>query len=77
MGEATIMYLNLNNQQQLRLNKINGIKDYFIAEIKERESMNKRLDKYVATLDYFDKIVLSGTRVAFLLLHLLLLLVPL
>ena len=31
---------NLNNHQ-FRLNKINAIKDYFIAEIKERELMSK------------------------------------
>ena len=51
----------LNDQQQFRLNKINEIKDYFIAEIKERELMSKRLSKYIASFDYFDKslIVLS------------------
>ena len=27
----------LSNQQHFRLNKINEIKDYFVAEIKERE----------------------------------------
>ena len=41
------MYLNLSatpsNEQQFRLNKINEIKDYFVAEIKERELMSKRL----------------------------------
>ena len=31
------------DQQQLRLNKINEIKDYFVAEIKKRELMSKRL----------------------------------
>ena len=53
----------LNDQQQFRLNKINEIKDYFIAEIKERELMSKRLSKYIASFDYFDKslIVLSVT----------------
>ena len=61
------MYPNLNanisNDQQFRLNKINEIKDYFIAEIKERELMSKRLSKYIASFDYFDKslIVLSVT----------------
>ena len=39
------MYPNLNanisNDQQFRLNKINEIKDYFIAEIKERELISK------------------------------------
>ena len=53
---------NLDNQQ-FRLNKINEIKDNFIAEIKERELMSKRLSKYIASFDYFDNslIVLSAT----------------
>ena len=46
---------NTSNYQQFRLNKINEIKDYFIAEIKERELMSKRLSKYIASFDYFDK----------------------
>ena len=52
---------NISNDKQFRLNKINEIKYYFIAEIKERELMSKRLSKYIASLDYFDKslIVLS------------------
>ena len=52
---------NISNEQQFRLNKINEIKDYFVAEIKERELMSKRLSKYIASFDYFDKslIVLS------------------
>ena len=54
--------LNLNNQQS-RLNIINEIENYFIAEIKERELTSKRLSKYIASFDYFDKslIVLSAT----------------
>ena len=61
--ETRNIYLNLNDQQQFRLNKINEIKDYFVAEIKERELMSKRLGKYIASFDYFDKslIVLSVT----------------
>ena len=61
------MYPNLNvslsDQQQFRLNKINEIKGYFVAEIKERELMSKRLSKYIASFDCFDKslIVLSLT----------------
>ena len=53
--------VSLSDQQQFRLNKINEIKDYFVAEIKERELMSKRLSKYIASFDYFDKslIVLS------------------
>ena len=53
---------NLDNQQ-FRLNKIKKIKDYLIAETKERELMSKRFSKCIASFDYFDKslIVLSTT----------------
>ena len=40
---------NLNNQQ-FRLKKISEIEDYFIAEIKERELMSKKLSKYISFL---------------------------
>ena len=53
----------LYDQQQFRLSKINETKDYFVAEIKERELMSKRFSKYIAPFDYFHKslIVLSVT----------------
>ena len=38
---------NLNNQQ-FRLNKITEIEDYFIAEIKERELMSKKISKFIS-----------------------------
>ena len=55
------IYPNISNDQQFRLNKINEIKDYFIAEIRERELMSKNLSKYIASFEYLDKslIVLS------------------
>ena len=61
--ETSNRYPNLNDQQQVRLNKINEIKDYFVAEIKERELMSKKVGKYIASFDYVDKslIVLSAT----------------
>ena len=65
--ETPNMYPNLNvslnDQQHFRLNKVNKNKDYFAAEIKEREPMSKKLNKYVASFDYFNKslIVLSVT----------------
>ena len=46
---------NISNEQQFRLNKINEIKDYFLAEIRERELISKSISKYIASLDYFDK----------------------
>ena len=59
----TPLNIPLNDQQHFRLNKINGIRDYFVAEIKERELMSKSLSKYIASFDYFDRssIVLSVT----------------
>ena len=53
------MYPNLNanisNEQQFRLNKANEIKDYFLVEIRERKLISKNINKYIASLDYFDK----------------------
>ena len=46
------MYLNLNEQQQFRLNEINETKDYFIAESHKRKWMSKRLSKCTASLNY-------------------------
>ena len=51
--------VSLSDQQQFRLNKINEIKDYFVAEIKERELTSKRLSKYIASI--VSLIVLSVT----------------
>ena len=45
----------ISNEQQFRLNKINKIKYYFLAKIRERELISKNLIKYIASLDYFDK----------------------
>ena len=46
---------NTSNDQQFRLNKVNEIKYYFIADIRERELMSKRLSKYIASFEYFDR----------------------
>ena len=55
------IYPYMSNDQQSRLNKINEIKDYVIAEIRERELMSKNLSKYIVSFNYLDKslIVLS------------------
>ena len=53
------MYPNLNanisNEQQFKLSKINEVKDYCLAEIRERELISKNISKCIASLDYFDK----------------------
>ena len=53
----------MNDQHPFRLTKVNEIKYYFVAKFKERELMSKRIGKYIASFDYFDKslIVLSAT----------------
>ena len=51
--------VSLSDQQQFRLNKINEIKDYFVAEIKERELMSKNLSKYIVSFEYFDKSLIA------------------
>ena len=63
LSETLLNAVPVNDQQQFRLNKINEIKDYFTAEIKERELISKRLSKYLASFDCFDDslIVLSVT----------------
>ena len=55
--------LSLNDQTKFRLHEINKRKDYFEFDIKERETMSKKLSKFVASLEYMDKIliVLSET----------------
>ena len=46
---------NISNDYQFILNKINENKDYFIAEIRERELLTKHLSEYIASFDYLDK----------------------
>ena len=55
--------LPLSDQKNFILNEINKIKNYFISEIQERETIRKKLSKSIANLDYKDKvlIVLSAT----------------
>ena len=54
---------NLSEQTKFRLSEIIGIENYFYQEINQRKSCSKKLNKYVTTFDYIDKIliVLSAT----------------
>ena len=62
---ATNMYSNLSDQTKFGLNEINKIKYYFNSKIQERKIIDKKLSKYIAVFDYFDKtlIVLSAISV--------------
>ena len=46
---------NISNEEQFRLNKMDEINDYFLVKIRERELINKNINKYIASLDYFDE----------------------
>ena len=70
LNKTPNIYPNLSvipsNEPQFRLNKINEIKGYFLAEIRERELISKNLNKYIPSLDYFNKslnvsAILSGS----------------
>ena len=59
----TIDRTNLTEQTKFRLDEISKIENYFYQEINQRKSCSKKLNKYVTTFDYIDKIliVLSAT----------------
>ena len=42
-----------------RLDEINKIRDYFSNEIKERKDIIKKLNKYLVSFDYLDKIFIA------------------
>ena len=58
-------YLRMNNMIELtnvnkyRLDEINKIIDYFNNEIKERKDIIKKLNKYIVSFDYLDKIFIA------------------
>ena len=54
---------NLSEQTKFRLDEISKIENYFIEEINQRKSCSRKLNKYVAVLDYIDQAltVLSAT----------------
>ena len=58
-------YLKMNNIIELTdvnkytLHEINKIRDYFDNEIKERKDIIKKLNKYLVSFDYLDKIFIT------------------
>ena len=51
--------IELSNVNKYRLDEINKIRDYFNNEIKERKYIIKKLNKYLVSFDYFDKIFIT------------------
>ena len=69
MIESLKEYLRMNNFEltdtaeasinNYRLNQIDKIKDYFNNEINERKDIIKKLNKYIVSFDYLDKIFIT------------------
>ena len=51
--------LELTDINNYRLNEANKVKDYFNDEINERKNIIKKLNKYLVTLDYLDRIFIT------------------
>ena len=49
----------LKDLTKYRLDKINNIKEYFNAEIKERKDIVKKIGKYIVAFDYADKVFIT------------------
>ena len=52
-------YLKMNNVNKYKLDEINKIKDYFNNETKERKYIIKKLNKYLVSFYYLDKIFIA------------------
>ena len=54
-------YLRMNNLNvnKCRPDEINKIRDYFNNEINERKDIIKKLNKYIVSFDYLDKIFIA------------------
>ena len=52
-------YLKMNTKNKYRLDEINKTRDYFNNEIKERKYIIKKLNKYLVSFDYLDKIFIT------------------
>ena len=58
MNNLNVMELT-NTANKYRLDEINKIRDYFNNEIKERKDIIKKLNKYLVSFDYLDKIFIT------------------
>ena len=57
--ERSSLHVQLTDASKYRLDEINQIKEYFDNEIKERKDIIKKLNKYLVSFDYLDKISIT------------------
>ena len=51
--------IELTDVNKYRIDEINKIRDYFNDEIKERKDIIKKLNRYIVSFDYLDKIFIT------------------
>ena len=56
INNLNVIELRDSTANKYRLDEINKIRDYFNNEIKERKDIIKKLNKYLVSFDYLDKI---------------------
>ena len=59
VADTSALHLELTDVNKYRLDEINKIKEYFDNEFKERKDIIKKLNKYLVTFDYLDKIFIT------------------
>ena len=59
VADTSALHLELPDVNKYRLDEINKIKEYFDNEINERKDITKKLNKYLVSFDYLDKIFIT------------------
>ena len=59
VADTSALHLELADVNKYRLDEINKIKEYFDNEIKERKDIIKKLNKYLVSFVYLDKIFIT------------------
>ena len=59
VADTSTLHLELTDVNKYRLDEINKIKEYFDDEIKERIDIIKKLNRYLVSFDYLDKIFIT------------------
>ena len=49
--------INLSEQTKFRLDEVSKIENYFIEETNQRKSYSQKLNNYITSFDYIDKIL--------------------
>ena len=59
VADISALHLELTDLNKYKLDEINKIKEYFDNEIKERKDIIKKLNKYLVSFDYLDKMFIT------------------